>query len=54
MQDGREGRSGCRDFRREYRCVRCGAYFERKRDEEEGFDIEAHSRNANYFGSGGI
>jgi hypothetical protein len=35
-----------------YRCLRCGAYFERKRDEAEGFDIEAHSRNSNYLGGG--
>lgn len=37
-----------------YRCVRCGGYFERKRDEEEGFDMDALRRNANYFGGGGI
>ena len=37
-----------------YHCVRCGWYFEPKRDEEEGFDMDALRRNANYVGGGGI
>ena len=37
-----------------YRCLQCGRYYERKRAEEEGFDIEALRRNANFFGSGGL
>ena len=34
----------------------CGvvAYFEPKRDEEEGFDIETAVRHANYLGGGGV
>src|SRR6478672_3573726 len=31
-----------------YRCLQCGRYYERKRAEEEGFDIEALRRNANF------
>jgi hypothetical protein len=37
-----------------YRCVRCGSYYERTPDEEEGFDIDTLSRNANYFSGGGM
>ena len=36
-----------------YRCRHCGRYYERTPDEEEGFDIETHSRRANYLGGGG-
>ena len=41
-----------KDHHMSYRCMRCGAYYERKRDEEEGFDIETLSRNSNYLGGG--
>lgn len=37
-----------------YRCVRCGSYFERKPDEEEGFDVEAFRRNSDMIGGAGF
>lgn len=42
------------EYHLSYRCERCGSYFERTPDEEEGFDIDTLRRNANYFSGGAM
>jgi len=43
-----------REHQLSYRCVRCGSYFERASRSDEGVDIEAIQRNANFFSGGGM